>query len=104
VWQNSVQLFAVQECESRPETWNPWAAFEKAMPEEQIGGPEVHNKAKRLYIAVRHRLDGTACGDQFHAGNQQIRRRIDDAIQRLAIKPVKNHTFGSAGTQGNKPI
>ena len=102
--QDSVQLFAIQERESRPKPGNPWASFKEAMPQEQVGHPEVYNKAKRLYLTVRDRLDGTARSDQFHAGNQQICRRIDDAVQRLAIESVKNHTFGSAGTQGHKPI
>lgn len=69
VRQNPVQLFAIQERESRPKTGNAWASFEKAMPEEQVSHPELYNKAKRLYLTVRDRLDGTASSDQFHAGN-----------------------------------
>ena len=79
-------------------------ALEKPMMKEQIGGPEIHNKAKRFRLAVWNGLDRPARSDQLNTFRKQIGGWVDDPFQRLAIESVENYTFGSAGTQGDKPI
>lgn len=37
--------------------------------------------------------------DQFEAVRKQIGSRVYDAFERLAVKPVKYNSFGSAGNQ-----
>ena len=98
--ENTIQPVTIGKRESRPDPRQPRPPFEHRALAEQIGLPLFGDKAHRLQLPVRQRLQFPVLSNHFQVARPQVIGRVDDSGQRLAMKAVNDDSLVGTRWQG----